>query len=117
LRLYKLETGTGFSSARIWVNSTVTPRVYFGNFAIGDIAIADGNNAALDICGAYDSISSNLVSTVLTGAFDILNLLWIEGSEGLFQNSSGIIFVRSLIYSLFPRCKLSVESLHCCRTS
>jgi len=89
-----LETGTGFSSARIWVNQAVTSRAHFGNFTTRDTAIADGNSAALDVCGAYDATSVNLMSSKLTGNFDILNFLWITGSEGAFQNSSGkIIFI------------------------
>ena len=83
------EIGAGFSAARIWVNQTATSRVYFGNFATGDRTIPDGNQSAIDVCGAYDSASSNLVSSSLTGNFDILNLLWIQGSQGLFQNMTG----------------------------
>ncbi len=79
-----LETEIGFSSARIWVNGIVTSRAYFGNFSTGDTAIADGNSAALDVCGAYDATSTNLVSSNLTENFDILNFLWITASEGAF---------------------------------
>ncbi len=89
-----LEIEIGFSSARIWVNGIVTSRAYFGNFSTGDTAIADGNSAALDVYGAYDATSANLVSSKLTGDFDTLNFRWITGSEGAFQNSSGkIIFI------------------------
>jgi hypothetical protein len=88
-----LEIQIGFSSARIWVNNVVTSRAYFGNFSTGDTAIADGNSAALDVCGAYDATSANLVSSKLTGTFDIMNFLWISGSEGAFQNLSGKIIL------------------------
>jgi len=83
------EFGVGFSSARIWVNQTVTPRVYFGDFSTGDTTIADGNNAALEICGVFDSTSSNMVNPNLSGYFDVLNFLWFQGSESLFQDTSG----------------------------
>jgi hypothetical protein len=79
----------GFSSARIWINQTVTPRVFFGNFTTEDTTIADGNDAAFEICGVYDSTGPNLVSTSLAGYFDVLNFVWFEGAQGLFQNTTG----------------------------
>ncbi len=81
--------GVGFSSARVWVNQTVTPRVFFGNFTTGNMTIADGNDAAFEICGVYNSTSTNLVSTNLAGYFDVLNFVWFQGAQGLFQNTTG----------------------------
>ena len=82
-----LEIGDGFSSARLWVNGDVSPRVYFGNFSNGDTPIIDGNNAAFELCGYY-GITQSLGNT---GIFDLLNFVWIQGAEGVFQDSSGNI--------------------------
>ena len=79
--------GVGFSSVRVWVNGTATPRVFFGDFATGDNTIADGNNAALEICGVFDSAGPNSVSSSLTGYFDILNFVWFQGAQVLLQNT------------------------------
>ena len=81
-----LEIAAGYSSARIWVNGNVSPRVYFGNFADGDTPIIDGNDAALDLCGNYDGTTPQS-----TGTFDILNFIWLQGAEGVFQSSGGNI--------------------------
>ena len=81
----------GFSSARVWVNQTVTTRVFFGDLAAGDTTITDGDNAALDICGVFDSTSPNLVSSSLAGYFDILNFVWFQGARGLFTSTTGSI--------------------------
>ena len=80
------EFGLGFAYARVWVNQTSTPKVFFGDFAAGDTTIADGNNAALEICGVFDSASSSL-----TGYFDVLNFIWFQGSQGLFISTTGNI--------------------------
>ena len=76
----------GFSSTRVWVNQSVTPRAIFGDFATGDTTIVDGDNAALDICGVFDSTSPNLVSSSLTGYFDILNFVWFQGARSVFTD-------------------------------
>ena len=87
----------GFSSARVWVNQSVTSRVFFGDFATGDTTIVDGDNAALDICGVFDSTSPNLVSSSLTGYFDILNFVWFQGARGVFQNTASKSKIRLYI--------------------
>ena len=73
---------------RVWVNENVTPRVYFGDFYAGKYTITDGDSAALDICGAFDSASPNNVSQVLKGYYDVLNFVWYQGAQNLFQGSS-----------------------------
>ena len=89
-----LEIGDGFSSARLWVDGDVSPRFYFGNFSNGDIPIIDGNNAAFELCGYYSGATQSLGNT---GTFDILNFVWIQGAEGVFQDSSGSFFFLILL--------------------
>ena len=83
------------------MNDEVTPRTYFGDFAIGDTPIIDGDNAALDLCGNYDGTTPQS-----TGTFDVLNFVWMQGAQGVFQDSSGnsscdLILSVNLINSLF----------------
>ena len=78
----------GFSSARVWVNGTNSSWVYFGNFASGDTTLSDGNNSAFEICGVYDATSPDLVSSSLGGYFDVLNLVWFQGAQSLFQDTT-----------------------------
>ena len=80
--------GEGCSSVRIWVNGTSSPWLYFGNFASGDTTLSDGNNAAFEICGVYDPASPDLVSSSLGGYFDVLNLIWFQGAQSLFQDTT-----------------------------
>ena len=80
-----LSFGLGYSSAKVWVNENGISPVYFGDFSTGDTTIANGNNAALDICGAYDNSSPGLVDSSLTGTFDLMNILWFQGSESVFK--------------------------------
>ena len=75
----------GFSAVRVWVNSNVIPRVYFGNFFLGKSTVYDGDNAALDLCGAFESTSPNKVSQALQGYYDMLNFVWYQGAQNLFQ--------------------------------
>ena len=72
------------------MNKESIPRVYFGDFSIGNTP-ADGNNAFFDLCGCYDPVN-NVVDSTLSGAFDVMNFLWFEGAESLFQDSSGMLF-------------------------
>ena len=83
------ELGVGFSAARAWVNQIGTSKVYFGDFGAEKFTILDENNAALEICGAFDSISPNKVSQTWLGYYDVLNFVWFQGSQYLFQNTSG----------------------------
>jgi hypothetical protein len=92
-----LSFGVGFSSVRVWVNQTSTPRVYFGNFTTGDFTIVDGKSTALEICGVYDSTSSGNVNPTLTGYFDILNFVWFQGAQGLFTSTNASIFFKILL--------------------
>ena len=82
------ELGDGFAAARVWVNENVTPRVGFGDFAAGKYPVTDGNNAALDICGPFDPTTPNKVSQTWLGYYDVLNFVWIEGAQNLFQDTS-----------------------------
>ena len=82
------ETGSGCSALSIWTVQ-INMTVLFGNFSLGDLTIADGNNGAIDICGYYDENSANLVDTGYSGNFDILNFIWIAGAQSLFQSESG----------------------------
>lgn len=82
----------GFSSIRVWAGETVTPRVYFGDFATGDTTILDGNNAAMDVCGVFDSTSATNVSTIYAASFDVLNFMWYQGAQFLRTNTGGISF-------------------------
>ena len=81
--------GLGFSSIRIGINSTSTSKRFFGNFAAGDTTIANGNNAAFEICGVYDPTSPNLVSSSKGGYFDVLNFVWFQGAQYIFQPNTG----------------------------
>ena len=85
-----IEFGVGFSSLRVWVSKDAFTRVYFGDFSIGNTP-ADGNNIFFDICGGYDPVN-DVVESITSGAFDVMNLLWFEGAESLFQDSSGMLF-------------------------
>ena len=66
-------------------------RVYFGDFSIGNTP-ADGNNIFFDLCGGYDPVN-DVVESITSGAFDVMNFLWFEGAESLFQDSSGMFLV------------------------
>ena len=74
----------------------MSPRFYFGNFSNGDTPIIDGNNAAFELCGYYSGATQSLGNT---GTFDILNFVWIQGAEGVFQDSSGNIQIFLTIFS------------------
>ena len=74
----------GFSVVKVWVNENMTPRKYFGNFAVGK-TIYDGNNAAIDICGGFNSASPNEVDSALQGYYELLNFVWFEGAQNLFE--------------------------------
>ena len=69
------------------VNTNITPRVFFGEFGEGEFAIADGNNAALEICAVSD-ITSGTITPLYTGYFDILNFVWFQGSLGLSSSTA-----------------------------
>ena len=79
-----LEHNAGNSSLKLFVNTSSTPRVYFGDVSSGDIPIADESNAAFDVCGARESSTQNLINT---GSFDILNLFWIPGAQVLHKET------------------------------
>ena len=79
------ELGIGFSSIRVWVNENVSPRKYFGDFSARKYTITDGDNAALDICGPFDPSSPSSVSQTTQGYFDVLNFVWYQGAQNLFQ--------------------------------
>ena len=84
------ELGVGFSTARAWVNSIETLKVYFGDFSHEEFTIRNGKNAALDICGVFDSASPNKVSQSWLGYYDILNFVWFQGAQYLrFMQPSG----------------------------
>ena len=70
---------------RVWVNDNVTPRVYFGDFYAGKYTITDGDSAVIDICGGFDSTSPNKVDSALQGYYDMLNFVWYQGAQNLFQ--------------------------------
>ena len=78
----------GSSSARVWINGTNSSWVYFGNFASGDTTVSDGSSAGFEICGVYDSASPHLVSSNLGGYFDVLNLVWFQGAQSLFPDTT-----------------------------
>ena len=79
----------GFSVVRIWVNENVAPRVYFGNFSLGKYTIYDWNSDVLDLCGVYDSIGPNNVNSDIQGYYDVLNFVWYQGVQNLFQGQTG----------------------------
>lgn len=83
------QLGVGLSFARVWVNQNVSPKIYFGNFATGNPPILNGNNVTLDLCGMFDSASSDNVNPAFKGYFDLLNFIWIQGAQNLFQGASG----------------------------
>ena len=83
------ELGSGFSVVRVWVNSNASPRVYFGNFSLGKYTVLDGDNAAIEICGAFESTSPNKVSQGLQEYYDLLNFVWYEGAQNLFEGPPG----------------------------
>ena len=109
------EFGLGFAYARVWVNQTSTPKVFFGDFAAGDTTIANGDNAALEICGVFDSTSPSVVSSSSAGYFDLLNFVWFQGARGLFTSTTGRIIdleaisifrLNFVIFSLDASCLL-----------
>ena len=83
------DLGVGFSAVRVWVNQIRTSTVYFGDFGAGKFTILDGHNAVLDICGVFDSTRPNKVSQTWLGYYDVLNFVWFQGAQYLFQNTSG----------------------------
>ena len=72
------------------MNTAVTSRRYKGNFP-DDAPISDGGNNVVELCGAWDG--STLWNT---GKFDLINFVWIQGAQVLYQDSSG----NSRIFSL-----------------
>lgn len=92
------------------MNDIGTPRVYFGNFANGDTPIPNTNNAAFEFCGSFDPLSQDLVDSTRSGSFDLMNFIWFQGSEGLFQDLSSTFsfkFHRFTFYFLDPACSLT----------
>ncbi len=86
-----ITTGTGFSSVRMWVNGKNSSRTYSGNFTANDYTIPATTNAALSICGQFDT--SNPTNIVNGGYFDILNFLWFDGSAGLYPSTTGKLLI------------------------
>ena len=101
----------GYTALRIWVNQTVTDRIYFGNYATQNFPIASGASAGLDVCGSYDASSSDNINQSLYSHFDAMNFVWFQGSEGLYQNHSGsrtLFAIKLKIDALLdPTCMLS----------
>lgn len=81
-----LDFDDGYYTVRLFVNGDWTSRVSFGDIASKDIPIANGNNAAFDICGARSSSTQNLINT---GSFDIMNLFMSPRAQVFHNNSAG----------------------------
>ena len=79
-----VEFGAGFGSIRIWINGMSSPRVYLGNLP-NSLATT---KAALSLCCRFKHGDSS--DCIENGHFDMMNFVWFDGSEGLFENSSGI---------------------------
>ncbi len=79
--------GDGFFSGRIFVNQAIPSRTYFGEIGVNPL-LEDTIDMTIDICTTMVSGSSNLNSS-LDGNYDMMNFVWYDGDESLFQNSSG----------------------------
>lgn len=88
-----LEQNIGYSSVRLFANSSKTSRVYFGKIENGDIPIPDGTMVAFDICGARDSSTTKLINT---GSFDIMNMFWLPGAQVVYKDATGIVIFPNL---------------------
>lgn len=93
-----LDFDDGYYTVRLFVNGDWTSRVSFGDIASKDIPIANGNNAAFDICGARSSSTQNLINT---GSFDIMNLFMSPRAQVFHNNSAGNAIPFPPIFSLF----------------
>ena len=75
---------TGYYSGRIWINGTGMSRAYFGDFT-GPLFYVS-NTDQLHLCSTTapgtDSIEDE-------GKYDMLNFIWFQGSEGLYEPTGG----------------------------
>lgn len=88
----------GFAAARIGVNLTRTPRVYYGSFSEEEFPILQVNNAALELCGVFDPTIPGGVDTNFAGNFDILNFAFYQGAQTAFETTR-ILFYFVLFFS------------------
>ncbi len=79
--------GDGFFSGRIFINQTIPSRSYFGEIGVAPL-LEDTTDMTIDICTTMVSGSSTLNSS-LDGNYDMMNFVWYDGDESLFQNFSG----------------------------
>ena len=80
------EFAVGYSAVRVWINGVVMTKTYFGNYAPGsypegDYLFNNLNDVEIQFCARRNSDSMSLV---LPANFDLLNIVWFRGAEGLF---------------------------------
>ena len=75
---------TGYYSARIWVNGVGMNRVYFGNFDTH--LFYDLDTDQIMLCSETATGTPNIVNE---GNYDMLNFIWFQGSEGLYEPTGG----------------------------
>ena len=81
------EFAAGYSAVRVWINGVVmTTKTYFGNnapgsYPAGDYLFNNLNNVEIQFCSRRGPDSTALV---LAANFDLLNIVWFRGAEGLF---------------------------------
>ena len=87
---------TGYYSARIWVNGVGTTRVYFGDF--GTHLFYDMNTDQIHLCSTTTPGTSSISTE---GKYDMLNLIWYKGSEGLYVPTGGKLCLVCLLILMF----------------
>lgn len=70
------------------MNGAAPTRSYFGDFATGKYLFSDPNNIALDLCSTKVSGTSTRDSAK-DGYYDIMNVLWFKGSDGIYTITGG----------------------------
>ena len=84
--------GKGFCSGRLWINGVLAPISYPCNFSTGVTLFSDMNNAMLELCTKKIDGQANTIDTTRYTYADIMNFMWIKGTQHLFTNQSGKIF-------------------------
>lgn len=83
----------GNSSSRIWINdSSVNNSAYLGDSDLGSKIFQGATALILTICSRNIDGSDSQ-----DGNFDFSNLLYFDGAESLYQNSSGIAIIKIFV--------------------
>ena len=76
------EFEAGYSSARVWINDVVSSKVYFDNYTSNNYLFPDMNNLEVMLCSNTAYGTNNLE---FFGDYDMINLVWFRGAEGLYS--------------------------------